>query len=304
MNLEKNEIDALELVRDEFNRLVNEQIENHKYNDVLKNIKTLGLGQIKNLYESISDTLLDKVEGIKIMRKYVKTIKENKDLKKVFSFYDFVEKLNVDSNNRWTYINEGLKCLENIDKKNYKKGINELGNIVSEGIKLSNMNRNTIEENINNINKVYESIEYLALEKMTLKNINEYVNAKKIISEFLDNKTTVIKESYDTQKTNKELINNINDELSEIDETWMRELIENITLNNIANNNNKVLFESYKNDCLMIIENIINNDKDVEDKSKMFSLKEKLDVKEYSTETFNNDIINLAELKHILEYEN
>ena len=304
MNLEKNEIDALELVRDEFNRLVNEQIENRKYNDVLKNIKTLGLGQIKNLYESISDILLDKVEGIKIMRKYVKTIKENKDLKKVFSFYDFVEKLNVDSNNRWTYINEGLKCLENIDKKNYKKGINELGNIVSEGIKLSNMNRNTIEENINNINKVYESIEYLALEKMTLKNINEYVNAKKIISEFLDSKTTVIKESYDTQKTNKELINNINDELSEIDETWMRELIENITLNNIANNNNKVLFESYKNDCLMIIENIINNDKDVEDKSKMFSLKEKLDVKEYSTETFNNDIINLAELKHILEYEN
>ena len=304
MCLRVEEINNLELVRNEFNRLVNEQIETHKYNDVLENINTLGLGKIRNLYESISDTMLESDNGVKVMRKYVKTIKENKDLKKVFSFYNFIDNLDVDSDSRWTYITEGLKYLDGIDKRNYKKGVKELGNIVSEGVKISNISRNIIEECINNTNNVYESVDFLVLEKPTLKNINEQVNAKNSILSFLDNKTIVVKESCESNKTNKELINEINEEMSEINESWMKELIEDITLNNLSNNGDKVLFENYKNDCLMIIENIVNSDNDVEDKSKMYSLKEKLGNKEYNAETFNNDIINLAELKSTLKHEN
>lgn len=304
MSLRVEEINNLELVRNEFNRLVNEQIETHKYNDVLENINTLGLGKIRNLYESISDTMLESDNGVKVMRKYVKTIKENKDLKKVFSFYNFIDNLDVDSDSRWTYITEGLKYLDGIDKRNYKKGVKELGNIVSEGVKISNISRSVIEDCINNTNNVYESVDFLVLEKPTLKNINEQVIAKNSILNFLDSKIVVVKESYDSDKTNKELISEINDEISEINETWMKELIEDITLNNLANNDNKILFENYKNDCLMIIENIINNNDEIEDKSKMFSLKEKLGVKEYNVESFNNDIINLAELKSTLKYEN
>lgn len=304
MSLRVEEINNLELVRNEFNRLVNEQIETHKYNDVLENINTLGLGKIRNLYESISDTMLESDNGVKVMRKYVKTIKENKDLKKVFSFYNFIDNLDVDSDSRWTYITEGLKYLDGIDKRNYKKGVKELGNIVSEGVKISNISRSVIEDCINNTNNVYESVDFLVLEKPTLKNINEQVIAKNSILNFLDSKIVVVKESYDSDKTNKELISEINDEISEINESWMKELIEDITLNNLANNDNKILFENYKNDCLMIIENIINNNDEIEDKSKMFSLKEKLGVKEYNVESFNNDIINLAELKSTLKYEN
>ena len=304
MSLRVEEINNLELVRNEFNRLVNEQIETHKYNDVLENINTLGLGKIRNLYESISDTMLESDSGVKIMRKYVKTIKENKDLKKVFSFYNFIDNLDVDSDSRWAYITEGLKCLDGINKRNYKKGVKELGNIVSEGVKISNISRNVIEECINNTNDVYESVDFLVLEKPTLKNINEQVIAKNNILNFLDNKTAIVKESCDNEKTNKELINEINEELSEINESWMKELIEDITLNNLSNNGNKVLFENYKNDCLMIIENIVNSDNEIEDKSKMYSLKEKLSNKEYNAESFNNDIINLAELKSTLKHEN
>ena len=304
MSLRVEEINNLELVRNEFNRLVNEQIETHKYNDILENINTLGLGKIRNLYESISDTMLESDNGVKVMRKYVKTIKENKDLKKVFSFYNFIDNLDVDSDSRWTYITEGLKYLDGIDKRNYKKGVKELGNIVSEGVKISNISRSVIEDCINNTNNVYESVDFLVLEKPTLKNINEQVIAKNSILNFLDSKIVVVKESYDSDKTNKELISEINDEISEINESWMKELIEDITLNNLANKDNKILFENYKNDCLMIIENIINNNDEIEDKSKMFSLKEKLGVKEYNADSFNNDIINLAELKSTLKYEN
>ena len=236
MSLRVEEINNLELVRNEFNRLVNEQIETHKYNDVLENINTLGLGKIRNLYESISDTMLESDSGIKIMRKYVKTIKENKDLKKVFSFYNFIDNLDVDSDSRWAYITEGLKCLDGINKRNYKKGVKELGNIVSEGVKISNISRNVIEECINNTNNVYESVDFLVLEKPTLKNINEQVIAKNSILNFLDSKIVVVKESYDSDKTNKGLISEINDEISEINESWMKELIEDITLNNLSNN--------------------------------------------------------------------
>ena len=304
MSLRVEEINNLELVRNEFNRLVNEQIETHRYNDVLENINTLGLGKIRNLYENISDTMLESDNGVKVMRKYVKTIKENKDLKKVFSFYNFIDNLDVDSDSRWTYITEGLKYLDGIDKRNYKKGVKELGNIVSEGVKISNISRSVIEDCINNTNNVYESVDFLVLEKPTLKNINEQVIAKNSILNFLDSKIVVVKESYDSDKTNKELISEINDEISEINESWMKELIEDITLNNLANKDNKILFENYKNDCLMIFENIINNNDEIEDKSKMFSLKEKLGVKEYNADSFNNDIINLAEFKSTLKYEN
>lgn len=305
-----NEIDALNLVRDEFNRLLDERIEKNEYNKLLENIPNLKLGQIKKIYEHISESLLNSDEGVNVMRKYIKTIKENKSLKNVYSFYNFIDCVAFPENIN-TQLNEALACfLLKVNKNEFNEKLNELGNIVSEGVKISNISKFDIEKIIENTNKVYEDVDYLLMNKKTLKNLNEHIQRKTNIINYITEKGNVSVEKNDINEnfSNNELVKTINEDLNNINEPWLKELVENITLYNLSNRDYKTLFENYKNECLSIIENVESDKNEFLNKTKLSLIKENLNKKTYNKETFNTDIINLAELKSTLkesnEYEN
>lgn len=89
MNL-KNENNTLQKFKEEIVKVLDEHIEKNKLNETIENVSTLEFGKIIALYEAISDKLLDTKNGSKIVKNYIKTIKECKDLKNIYSIYNFI----------------------------------------------------------------------------------------------------------------------------------------------------------------------------------------------------------------------
>ena len=306
MELKKDNI-TLEKMRDAFIKVLDEHIEANNFQKVIDNIPNLKLGEIITLYESISEKLLETNDGRNIIKRYINTIKENKDLKNVFSLYNFVKTCNINENHG-TCLNEAMTCVGNIDNENFKKGVNSLGRIVSEGLLKTNKSRAEINNIIEGTNKIYDDIDFIVLNKKTLKTVNEHVYHKDNIINFLkENKFEKTTPIFENAISNKDIINDINEIIGGIDEVWAKELIENITINNVSHVNNQPLFDTYKNDCIRIIESVIDNNIDVSNKSHLLNMKEGLEKKVYKEEAFYTDIINLAELKATLNesiYEN
>lgn len=297
MNL-KNENNTLQKFKEEIVKVLDEHIEKNKLNETIENVSTLEFGKIIALYEAISDKLLDTKNGSKIVKNYIKTIKECEDLKNIYSIYNFIN--NGVNENQEVCLNEAFSCVGSINKKNYTKKLNELGHIVSEGLKIVNLNRSEIENIVSNVNTIYEDVDYLLFNKKTLKNVNEHISRKKNIVNFLKenkkNNNIVVEEN----ASNKDLLEKINEEIGEIEEEWLKKLFEDVTFNNLSNNKPLVLFEKYKTECLSKINEILENTPDVYSKSKMLTMKESLENKNYKEESFHDDMIKLAELKNTL----
>lgn len=306
MELKKDNI-SLERMRDAFIKVLDEHIEANNFQKVINEIPNLNMGEIISLYESISEKLLETNDGRSIIRRYVNTIKENKDLKNVFSLYNYIKTTNINENHELS-LNEAISCIGYVDNNNYKKGLKTLAKIVSEGLVKTNVTRTEINAIIENTNKIYNDIDFIVLNKKTLKNVNEHVLHKDNIINFLkENKVKAVESKPETVLSNKDIINDINEIIGSVNESWVKELIENLTVNNISQLSSQPLFESYKNDCMELINTIIENDDDIKNKSHMLSMKEGLEKKVYNVETFYTDIINLAELKTTLNesaYEN
>ena len=77
--------------------------------------------------------------------------------------------------------------------------------------------------------------------------------------------------------------------------------MENITLNSLACKDNSTLFETYKVDCINIIDKINEDNEDVTLKSKLVNMKESLLEKNYNEDNFTDDILMLGDLKETLK---
>jgi hypothetical protein len=306
MGIKKDNI-SLEEIKDAFIKVLDEHIEVNNFQKLINNIPNLGMGEIITLYESISEKLLESKSGRNVIKKYINIIKENKDLKNVYSFYNFVKTSNINENHE-ACLNEAINCIGTINKKKYENGVKKLGEIVSEGVLTSKISKNEINSILENTNTIYSDIDFVLFNKKNIKNVNEHVKHKNNVVNFLKENKNIKTELNTTNNiSNKDIINDINEIIGNVNESWAKELIENITVNNIAQLSNEPLFESYKNDCITLINTIIENENDISSKSQMLSMKENLEKKVYKDDSFYTDIINLAELKTTLNeniYEN
>ena len=295
-----NDIDTLKKIQTEFNRVINEHIDAHSYNETIRNISNLNLGELKKLYESISVQLLESENGRKIMRNYISLIKENTDLKKMFELYNYIDNININCDYD-KYLYESVSCTKGINKKEFTKNLKKLSNIISEGVKLCKLSKNDIENCVNATNKIYENIDFIVFNKKNLKNLNEHIEKEKNIISYIENHYKCINENEYHNISNKEIIQNLNNEINENDEQYLKKLIEDITIYNLSNNDLSLLFEDYKNECIETIDSILLTETEIEKKTKMLNMKNNLSDKLYCENTFYNDIINLSELKTTLK---
>lgn len=306
MGIKKDNI-SLEDIKDAFIKVLDEHIEVNNFQKLINNIPNLGMGEIITLYESISEKLLESKSGRNVIKKYINIIRENEDLKNVYSFYNFVKTSNINENHE-ACLNEAINCIGTINKKKYENGVKKLGEIVSEGVLTTKISKNEINSILENTNTIYSDIDFVLFNKKNIKNINEHVKHKNNVVNFLKENKNIKTELNTTNNiSNKDIINDINEIIGNINESWAKELIENITVNNITQLSNEPLFENYKNDCITLINTIIENENDISSKSQMLSMKENLEKKVYKDDSFYTDIINLAELKTTLNeniYEN
>lgn len=254
--------------------------------ETIKQINSFGGAQ--NIFESLIIPLMRKENGKKLINKYTSTIKENKSLKTIYTYNEGLKE-NKTSDSKKTYITEALSLNNNINKKEYLNGVNEIINIIFEACNIlgDEYFLNNIKYN-DKFDKITESLLYLTTTKKDIKNLNEYMshidNVSEIISENIE------KDTFNSNSTLEDIVNE------------MKLKNENVNLNKIFNNDNKEeVFNENKQICLDIISKQKNVSNDSEVINKLNEIENKLSKKNYTFETFTKDILYMTELQEILK---
>lgn len=303
MNSKINNIETLSKFQNELNNIINREIGMIQLHETVESIPNLPFYKMVSLFESIEHKMLDSKKGKSLLKKYIKTIKESKDLKSLYELRKFLhEGITIELNETVgsdALLKELIKCYETVDFKNLDENTNKLGKIISEAVTECACSKDEILNILNNDDIILESFGYVVTNKKSLKNISEYMTKFAKVSNFLSEnvKTSVVlDENFDA----KNVSSDINEAINDASEKWERDLAEKVTLFTLSNRNMSELFEEYKNDCLNKINEIIEDTTDITGKSRFTTMKENLEKKSYDISRFSDDISVLAELKNTL----
>ena len=169
--IDLDNIQNLERLKESLNKTINKRINEQKVNNYFNN--DLNFYTLKTLFECISSNLFDSKNSS--FKKYIKIIKENKDLKLLYSLHERVMNPTF-SNSPETVVNSMVKLTETIDKKSLKENEHKLSNILKEGINECSIPLNIIEESLSKNKNINESLYFILTNKVNDKNLFEYSN--------------------------------------------------------------------------------------------------------------------------------
>lgn len=283
-----------------FQKILNETMEQKireaKTNSALNSINDMSLGQMVSIFENISDKIVETEKGRELLRKYVKTITENKDLLKSYKLRSAI--LNPVTDNSVSFLNEALSISEISNAKKYGEGKKKLSRILKEMVNLAKLSYEDIEKISLNESELQNAIEYLMTNKKTFKNLSEYVSNKSIVENYVAEHMKNTSISEETQSTS-ELMSELSESLSSLNGLQRRVMTE-IVESRLARKEDSELFEAYKNDCLSAMREKISESDDDGEVSKLKIMEQQLSEKAYSKDDFVTDLMNLSELKEIL----
>lgn len=245
-------------------------------------------GIIYQVFESNLHNLLHSENGGKSLRKIVKAIKSDKILHEQFKAYNNLlpTKRVVNVNE---YINEAISTLPKFDKKLVKEHNEKFIKL----LKSENIDE-MVDIDDDKLN-LFESIEYVIMNKKTLKNIDEYISAKNVIKESIEklplteSKGMTIEEySNEVNKIAESVGNDLNaDEVKLIKE--------------VSNGNGETYFNECKEATLTKLDEMMMREKDMETKSRLSQIYEKINNKAYNKENAIVDISEMIEIQNTIE---
>lgn len=271
-------------------------IKHNEYVAALKeNYELLSFGDMKYLFEAITDRLFLEKNGRDVIKKYTDTIKEDKVLWDLYILHEAIANP-VDVNDIKDFIVESFGLIGRINKKQMNELKKRLILPIIEGIKM--LSDITFSDIIipSETYKLNETIEYLVTHNKKLNNLNQYTNK-------LNEVTTYIKNVLDESKDNDVIGESIDDMINNFNKKYGVNLVDNeiTVVKDILSSNNKTMFETYKNECLVLIENVLSVDKnDNELKNRLVEIKNKLKAKEFNNDNIEEDITNFIELRNTL----
>lgn len=280
-----NTLAELENIKNDFISECQKRESRIKVSEMLHKIDNFGLA--KNVFESITTSLLSKKEGKGLINKYVSIIKENNSLKTLYAYHEGLNE-NETSISKKSYITEALSIATPIDNKEYIKGVGQIINLISESFKLLGddfvLNNIKIDENAKMLG---DSLVYLSTTKKTIKNINEYINhINKVTDTIVENNVKTI---------------NVDSTLEEI-VSEMNKKNDNVNINEIFSVEDKEsVFKNAKNICIEMISYQKKQNSDNEIVGKLIEMEEKLSKKEYNYDTFTKDMLYMTELQEVLK---
>lgn len=245
-------------------------------------------GTIYKVFESNTPDLFNKKENGKLS-KILKLIKENKVLKSEFDFYKaLVYPESVADAEK--YVNEAISIMPSFNKQqiieNNQKFIDAIRKLeLSEMVDIS-------DDDI----KLYEAVEYLMLNKKTYDNLNEYVKAKKCITEHIEkncNYCEINNESIDEVYHNG--LNQINEKYDGVlngEEKMFVDKLSKLT-------NKESYFDMAKLDAIKSIDSQLKECSD-ENKKGLECIIENISKKKYNDSNFIADVAEFREIKNTL----
>ena len=286
-------INNLELLKENFINVIDEHISREKNRMAISNADSKNVGELKYIFEHVSDKLYNDASGKGLIKKYINTVKENKGLKNFYTLFETIKNING-VNDSSVFLNEAIKLTKKIGANEEKK----LRNVVKEAILSSDMSDDDLNSIMDSYSKnIDKEITTVLLEKCTTKNILEYSNSLDKVRNMLGDRHDVVNES---KESPKEIVDKLNGLVDESFEQWERDVIRDISLYTVANKDKSELFETYKNDCINLIKETIENCESVEEKSRFTTMSENLLNKQYCEENFAADMLKLSELKDTL----
>ena len=279
----------------EFQNKLNEACENKAIELNVKNeAENLDLPSylfIKESFENMSNALFTTAKGRKLIGRYIKEHKANKELNKIFHIYENLSKADKTIN----VINmiQGMKeMIGEINERKLSNGIENLKKIIKESYVLIGVDaKNLLSENKNS--ELPHYVNYVFTNALKMDNMVKYNKCINEIKAFVD-KNTVTEVSFKTPTH------------VDIDECYSRynELLndESDIVKEIRESSNKSeVFEKYKNACLAAIESTISSNINQSTCDKLYEFKTRIMNKNYNEETLGEDISNFIELENTVK---
>ena len=296
-NIIKDSNDLIKL-KESFNKAFDTQIRVKQIEERVSNLDKLGFGEIKSLFEGISDKLFDNHKDC--VANYIKTIKENKELKTLYVLFENVLKP-AHVNDANLLVSSMVAISEGIDKKALKEGVKKLQGILKEAVVKSNITAEEFDVLLNENKDINESLSYILTNKKTAKNLFEHTNKVHTVVSYINENMAsdnVVNEKA-SDKTKTELVNDLNEAIS-CDTPWETEAIKDLTLCFLSESNSEDLFNRYKNDCISLLNEKIEDTDNIEEGIRFSTMKESLVKKEFDKTKLKESILTLAELKYTL----
>lgn len=292
----KNTKDLIRL-KEEIENILDKRIAESKRADAINSVDDMPFGTVKSLFESVSDKLFSTDNGKKLIGKYIKAIKENKNLCKEYTFYNLIRHPQAVSDTT-AYIMEMKKLCAGVETKGCEKAERKVKEIVKECLKETNASV----EDINDVvahNLINENANFILKNRPNFDSIGKWVGSMEILKNYIAENQMPVNVTEGEEKSVKELVSELNETFNNDLNEWENRVIKDLSLANLANSDKKELFESYKNDCLLAIDEQLKSS-EIEDKSQIFAMKSQLESKEYNTETIVEDLLKFSELKNVI----
>lgn len=292
-------IDNLLKLKESLNNVIDGRINGVRLSESVASIDEMPFLAVNSIFEGITDKLYESKNGKSLIKKYVKALKEGKELKNVYKLYN-VLKGTSNVSNPSLFLQESISLSEPKDKEKYLTGLNKVREIVKECVKEVSLTS----DEINGFFETYkgsvnESIDYIVNNRKTFKNLDEYVQSMSNIASYITENKTNKGKSVNESKKVSELVGELDKILGEGMEAWESRVVKDIAMSEINGKTKEALFEEYKEKCMSAIDNGINGT-DTEKASRLMEMKSRLGSKKFNEETVNEDLLKLSELMDTL----
>lgn len=284
-------IDELTSLQQALNEACEERRVVLNVNDEANNLEFPSYLFIKESFENMADKLFTSKKGRKLIGRYIREHKNNKELSKLFHIYENISKADK-TINTITLIQEMKNMVGNINDEKLNKGVESLKAIIRESYKVIGVEaKNLLSENTNN--DICQYVDYVFKNDVKIDNVVKY---NKCINEI---KNHIDKNSVSGVQFTSVNVNNIDEAYKRYNEILSE---DNVIIKEIKESANKQdVFEKYKAECLTVLEQSIKTDIDQASCDKLFEFKTKIMNKTYNEETLGLDIANFIELKETIK---
>lgn len=286
-----------------YRNMINEMCDNrHKFIvlcEEAKELSTKSFGFIKESFEALSPILFKSSEGKKLMNKYTKMIKENKNLSSLHTINENIRKAGSETDIDF-FVNSLMVVEWGVNPSTLKEDTKKLGRVLSEAYLLIGEEAKSLIPNENV--SLSNAVNFIAESKKGTKNISEYSDAARIIKEHIKSKDAKknVFESVDLDTLAKRLVEDFNvkygDKLTIEEANALREIS--------SSKDRESVFNKYKEVCKSKITEAKKNFESKGDKAssdRLGVVLEQIASKSYVLDTVGADICSLIELSNIFE---
>lgn len=257
----------------------------------------LSFGIIQHIFESNIPELYEDSLGKGIMKKYIKTIKGDKNLLEQFTFYHNIMNVNNVSDIK-EFVEEAINIIPKIDEKPLLESNQKLVNLIRE---------NGLDESAplnEEMKSLYDSIDFLLTNKKNIKNVSSFVNAKNNIKEYIERHI----EDNNSKNLEEEIIKNTKPNYDEVQKCLKEnkyDIIRSIADEQyrIREERMKGIFNQCRDEAISSINEAIESCDDESLKERLSAIKEKLENKEFDKNNLSKDIAEMMNIKDTLKGE-